>query len=92
MTISVITIPDLVNENQGFETYIGIKGIQAKPMTRQEYNDLRGWTLPSDENGDDDGYLVVYSNKQCNVDGIQGYVSWSPKDVFDEAHAKVIIE
>lgn len=92
MSITTITIPDLVNENQGLETYIGIKAIQAKPMTRLAYNNLRGWTLPADENGDDEGYLVVYSTDQCNVNGIKGYVSWSPKDVFDKAHAKVIVE
>lgn len=92
MAISTITVADLLNEGQGFESYIGIKGIQAKPMNRQDYNTLRGWTLPEDEDGSDEGYLVVYANDQHNVDGIDGYVSWSPKDVFDSAHAKVIIE
>lgn len=92
MSIITVTIPDMQNEGQGFETYLGVKGIQAKPMTRSEYNVLRGWKLPTNENGDDEGYLVVYANNQCNVEGIQGYVSWSPKDVFDEAHAKVILE
>lgn len=33
--------------------YIGTKLVNAKPMTRQEYNDLRGWTVPSDENPND---------------------------------------
>ena len=38
--------------------YIGVKEINAKPMTRQEYNDLRGWELPQDENGNDDWFIV----------------------------------
>lgn len=40
--------------------HIGTKLIKATPMTRQEYNDLRGWVVPSDENPADDGYLVEY--------------------------------
>ena len=56
--------------------YIGTKLIEAKPMTRGEYNKYRGWTIPPDENPDDSGYLVKYSDS---------YESWSPKDVFDSA-------
>lgn len=92
MSISNITIPNLINADQGFDAYIGVKGIQAKPMNRREYNELRGWTLPEDENGDDEGYLVVYANDQNNVSTIKGYVSWSPKDVFESAHAKVTVK
>ncbi len=42
------------------KTYIGTKIINARPMTRLEYNEYRGWTLPQDENGEDWGYLVEY--------------------------------
>ena len=31
--------------------YKGIKEVNAKPMTRLKYNELRGWTLPENENG-----------------------------------------
>jgi hypothetical protein len=58
--------------------YIGVKLINAEPMTRLEWCSHRGWDLPSDENGSDEGYKVTY------IDG--GYVSWSPKDVFDRAY------
>ena len=34
--------------------YIGVKLINAKPMSRAEYNAFRGWALPADENGDDE--------------------------------------
>ena len=40
--------------------YLGTKLINAKPMNRAEYNALRGWAVPADENPDDAGYLVEY--------------------------------
>jgi hypothetical protein len=64
--------------------YIGTKLINAKPMTRQAYNDFRGWTLPA---GADKGYLVEYvDGGKGNTDHYEGYVSWSPADVFDRAY------
>lgn len=57
--------------------YIGTKMIHARPMTRGVYNEYRGWPIPADENAEDDGYLVRYPD---------GYESWSPKDVFEEAY------
>lgn len=69
------------------QQYIGSKVINAKPMTRLEYNQFRGWELPSDENGADEGYLVEYvDGGQANTEQYAGYVSWSPKDVFDRAY------
>ena len=56
------------------KTYIGTKIIQAEPMTRGEYNLYRGWQIPEDEDPKDEGYRVVYPD---------GYVSWSPKEVFE---------
>lgn len=44
------------------QSYVGTKLINAKPMNRQAYNDFRGWQLPSDKNGDDEGYLVEYND------------------------------
>ena len=67
--------------------YIGTKLIQAEPMTRQAYNDFRGWTLPADENGADEGYLVEYQDGgKPNTTTHAGYVSWSPKEQFDNAY------
>jgi hypothetical protein len=67
--------------------YIGVKLIHAQPMTRLAYNQLRGWELPADENGDDAGYLVEYlDGGKSNVPGYAGYVSWSPADVFERAY------
>jgi hypothetical protein len=69
------------------ETYIGTKIIQATPMTRQAYNDYRGWTLPADEDGADDGMLVEYiDGGKANDSRHSGYISWSPIDVFNRAY------
>ena len=69
------------------KTYIGTKMIRAQAMTRAEYNVFRGWTLPANENGADDGYLVEYlDGGKPNVDTHAGYVSWSPEDVFVAAY------
>lgn len=67
--------------------YIGTKVINAMPMTRDEYNERRGWTVPADENPDDPGYLVEYvDGGQANHPDFAGYISWSPKDVFERAY------
>lgn len=71
------------------DLYIGTKLINAQPMTRQQYNDFRGWELPADENGDDEGYLVEYlDGGKPNTTIYAGYVSWSPKEQFDKAYRK----
>ena len=70
--------------------YIGAKQILARPMTRQDYNDYRGWSLPADEDGADAGYLIEYTDGgQVNHPDHAGYVSWSPKEVFDKAYRPV---
>lgn len=67
--------------------FLGVKLIHAKPMTRAEYNTFRGWELPADERGEDEGYLVEYlDGGQANTKEYAGYVSWSPKDVFERAY------
>jgi len=72
------------------ERYIGVKAVNATPMTRAEYNAFRGWELPKDENGDDEGYLVEYvDGGKANTPQYKGYVSWSPKDVFAQAYRPV---
>ena len=68
-------------------SYIGTKNILAKPITKDEYNIYRGWELPADENGSDEGFLVEYTDGgQSNHPDHKGYISWSPKDVFDRAY------
>lgn len=67
--------------------YIGTKVIHARPMSRQEYLDYRGWSLPADENPEDRGYLVEYTDGgKPNHPDHGGYISWSPKEQFDNAY------
>jgi len=69
------------------KTYYGTKKIIAMAMTRQAYNDYRGWKLPPDEDGLDAGYLVEYvDGGQANHPDHAGYISWSPSSVFDAAY------
>ncbi len=71
------------------ETYIGTKIIKALPMNRLEYSGYRGWDLPEDEQhlADEDGMLIEYADTtHPNVEGHEGYVSWSPLSVFVEAY------
>lgn len=69
------------------KTYIGTKIINSEPMTLKAYYDYRGWKFPSDENGNDAGFLVEYlDGGQANMKGHAGYVSWSPADVFERAY------
>ncbi|MBV2128173.1 crAss001_48 related protein [Arsukibacterium indicum] len=71
-------------------TYIGTKLINAVAMTRLAYNELRGWKLPEDENGDDAGYLVEYlDGGKPNTEHYAGYVSWSPAEQFEKAYIPI---
>lgn len=72
------------------KTYIGTKVVRAEPLSRQEYNDLRNWHLPADENGADEGYLVEYTDGgKPNHHAFEGYISWSPKEQFELAYLPV---
>lgn len=62
------------------EKYIGIKLVEAKSLNLGEYNDYRGWIIPSNENPLREGYLVKYDT---------GYESWCPKEEFEKANVKV---
>ena len=67
--------------------FIGTKMILARPMGRGEYNTYRGWECPADENPEDEGFLVEYvDGGRANHPDHAGYISWSPKDVFERAY------
>ena len=46
-----------------------------QPMTRLEYNQFRGWTLPEGEDPNDPGYLMNFGF----------HTAWWPADVVDKA-------
>ena len=58
--------------------YLGVKIIQAEPMTLAEYNDKFNRVVPATSG--EDGYLVQYEDS---------YKSWSPKDVFEKAYKEI---
>ena len=75
---------------QAPKKYVCKKEVMATPMTRQEYNTYRGWQLPADEHGSDEGYLVEYlDGGTSNHDNHKGYISWSPKEVFDNGYTDI---
>jgi hypothetical protein len=58
--------------------YIGVKMIEAEPMTRGDFHiEQRKPEMLSSEQATQEGYKVVYPDD---------YISWSPKNVFEEAY------
>lgn len=67
--------------------YIGTKSVLATTMTRGEYNEYRGWQIPENEDPSEQGYLVEYvDGGKPNDERHQGYISWSPRDVFEQSY------
>ena len=64
--------------------YIRINYVDAEPMTRGDYNAFRGWTIPADENPNDEGYIIWYRKGTEDE-----YISWCPKRQFDEVSREV---
>lgn len=72
------------------QTFIGTKIVVALAMTRLAYNEYRGWDLPANEDGADEGYLVEYTDGgKPNHPNHTGYISWSPKQQFETAYFPV---
>lgn len=67
--------------------YIGTKSVLAATMTRGEYNEYRGWQIPENEDPTEQGYLVEYvDGGKPNDERYTGYISWSPRDVFEKSY------
>jgi hypothetical protein len=72
------------------KVFISHKKVTATPMNRLAYNRYRGWNLPIDEVGTDEGYLVEYlDGGVSNHPDHKGYISWSPKEQFDNGYTEV---
>lgn len=65
--------------NKEMKQYTGTKTVKAMPMTLTEAQKVLGRRLKPATVGED-GYLVEYKD---------GYKSWSPKSVFEEAYHEV---
>ena len=64
-----------------------LKKVNAKPMTRQEYNDLRGWNVSTSAK-DEEGYLIVDPEIEANTSSYHGEVSWVSKENFERHYYK----
>lgn len=63
--------------DDNMKTYIGVKIIDAQTMKLGEYKRFSGHPLEDFEKPEWDGYMVRYPD---------GYISWSPKETFEEAY------
>lgn len=71
--------------------YIRTQVVLARPMTRQAYNDYRGWQLPANENGADEGYLVeCQDGSKPNMVSLKGSFFWYPKEQFDKLYTELL--
>lgn len=61
------------------DTFVGLTEVRAVAMSRASYNVLRGWKLPADEDGNDEGYYIE--------DILTGHPSWIPKEVFSARYS-----
>ncbi len=73
------------------QQFLGTKLIFARPMTFGEYSTYRGGNIPAEAHKTtDEGYLVEYLDSgKPNHPEHAGYISWSPKAVFDRAYRPV---
>ena len=62
------------------QNYVGVKLVEAAPMTRGDYNIMRGWTIPPDEDPNDAGYMISHPT---------GRMSWCPKGEFEKQNKRL---
>ncbi len=73
--------------NKELKKYIGTKLVNATPMTLGDYSRLQGRT-PVGQDPRTEGYLVEYTDGgKPNHPNFTGYISWSPKDVFEKSYS-----
>jgi hypothetical protein len=69
------------------QTYVGTKVVRAVPMRLADFHQATGIFYDGRRALDEEGYLVEYTDGGApNVEGFAGYVSWSPKGVFEKAY------
>lgn len=60
-------------EQSEMKEYVYHANVKARPMTRGDYNEYRGWDLPADEDPADSGFLIEWED---------GSESWFPEKLF----------
>ena len=68
-----------LNQGQILKTYLAVKQIKARPMTKHDWLEHQGKDCHTDDRAIF-GYLVEYPD---------GYQSWSPKEIFDASHLEI---
>ena len=68
------------------KTYVGTKIVNAAALTKGEYNDVRGWKTPKEEDPKQSGYLVEYPGSPANHPDFANYISWSPATEFEKSY------
>ena len=63
--------------------------VQAEPITKLAYCQLRGWDVPFDEDPDLVGYLVHVLDRPANTKVYDHFVRWQDKADFDARHEEV---
>ena len=60
--------------------FIGVKMVEATPMTRGEFTELKKAEISPATNPEEKGYMVVYED---------GYKSWSPEKAFEKSYSEM---
>lgn len=60
--------------------------VQAEPITKLAYCQLRGWDVPVDEDPNLVGYLVHVFDRPANTKAFDHFVRWQDKADFDARH------
>jgi hypothetical protein len=65
------------------QKFIGVKFVDAKPMTRGEYHMLRNWGHHLEKCEEDEGYLFNVAEE---------VMTWQPKELFKKSHLPINFE
>jgi hypothetical protein len=80
----------MINFSETMEKFIGTKIVKAAFINLGDYNRLRGWEIPENEDPTKGGYLVGYPGADGEFDGDlhEGchHISWSPADIFQASY------
>lgn len=80
---NVALVQNLIDELDcpapGYKSYVTQEAVWAHPMTRGAYNEYRGWTLPDDEDPEDDGFIIRRD----------GHNTWMPAEVFESKFKQI---
>jgi hypothetical protein len=72
------------SNTSAMQTFIGVKMIQAMPMSEDEFASYKGKPIPNAPPANRPGYLVRYPDAHGSFEN--AYESWSPKEIFEAAY------